>query len=194
MTLPYDPRVVCNFMLDEADKEEINLSNLALQKLLYFSHARCLIEKKAPLVSGYFEAWQFGPVHPGAYKAFKESGDKFIRYRAQRSDLLSGKKVALPRIEDTDIQRLLRDIIRSYGRMTAGRLVELSHAKGAPWEYVVCQARDKMAIGMRISDTVILERFKYHKVSVGTEPLVGEPREDTPFARSRSGANRSTPK
>jgi hypothetical protein len=59
--------------------------------------------------------------------------------------------------------------------------VEISHAKDAPWAYVVEQARTKMAFGLRIADSVIIERFKYHKVSVGAAPLAGEPFEDTPF-------------
>jgi hypothetical protein len=69
-----------------------------------------------------------------------------------------------------------------YGEMTPGRLVELSHARNAPWAFVVHKARTSMAFGLRISDDVILERFKHHKVSIGSEPSQGEPGEDTPFA------------
>jgi uncharacterized phage-associated protein len=35
---PYDPRAVANLMLDEADSSGIKVTNLALQKLLYFAH------------------------------------------------------------------------------------------------------------------------------------------------------------
>jgi hypothetical protein len=65
--------------------------------------------------------------------------------------------------------------------MTPGRLVDISHAKGAPWHFVVDKGRTSLAFGMRIPDEVIRERFKHHKVSVGSQPSAGEPREDTPF-------------
>ena len=70
-----DARAICNMMLDVAQEANITVSNLALQKLLYFAHARHLIETKRPLVTGYFEAWQYGPDHPAAYNAFKVTGD-----------------------------------------------------------------------------------------------------------------------
>jgi hypothetical protein len=66
--------------------------------------------------------------------------------------------------------------------MTPGRLVEISHASGAPWHFIVNKARTSTAFGLRIPDEVIVERFKFHKVSIGAEPKRGEPREDTPFA------------
>ncbi|MER8753833.1 DUF4065 domain-containing protein [Mesorhizobium sp. M1050] len=179
---PIDPRAIGNLMLDEAARADIAISNLALQKLLYFAHARHLIETRSPLVSGYFEAWQFGPVHPSAYKAFKAAGDQHISFRAVRQNPLTGKSDPLPTPTNTSTIRLVKWVISSYGKLTPGRLVEISHAKGAPWEYVVDQARSKMAFGLRIPDSVILERFKFHKVSVGAVPMSGEPGEDTPFA------------
>ena len=74
MSGPYDPRAIANLMLDEADRRGWMITNLALQKLLYFAHGIHLTKEKQPLVSGYFEAWQYGPVHPAVYRAFKPSG------------------------------------------------------------------------------------------------------------------------
>src|SRR5215469_12461877 len=95
---PFDPRSVCNLMLDEARGALI--TNLALQKLLYFAHGQHLIETKEPLVTGYFEAWQFGPVHPAAYSAFKSAGDRPIRFRATRRDPVTGQIVPIPTVTD----------------------------------------------------------------------------------------------
>ncbi|PWB89854.1 hypothetical protein C5688_13525 [Methylocystis sp. MitZ-2018] len=178
---PYDARAVCNLMLDMAALDGIAVSNLALQKLLYFAHARHLVETKQPLVTGYFEAWQYGPVHPAAYQAFKAAGDASILFRATRRDPLTGQETTLYSPQSSAVSRLIRSVMLSYGRLTPGRLVEISHAKGAPWEFVVNQARTHMALGLRIGDNVIKERFKFHKISVGAEPVAGEPVEDTPF-------------
>src|SRR3954465_5914060 len=88
---PFDARSVANLMLNEADRVGISITNLALQKLLYFAHGIFLIENKRPLVSGYFEAWQYGPVHPAVYKAFQSAGSNPIPFRASSQDVLTGE-------------------------------------------------------------------------------------------------------
>ncbi|CAN7258966.1 type VI toxin-antitoxin system SocA family antitoxin [Pararhizobium sp. LjRoot238] len=177
----YDPRAIANLMLDEADRVGIELTNLALQKLLYFAHGLHLIQTKSPLVSGYFEAWQYGPVHPSVYRAFKEAGSTAIKFRAKRQDPLTGQQRDIQLPSDPTLLALMQRVLNSYGRMSPGRLVDLSHAKDSPWAYVVDKARTDVAFGLRIPDIVILDRFRHHKVSIGLEPRSGEPSDDTPF-------------
>ncbi|MFL9824702.1 type VI toxin-antitoxin system SocA family antitoxin [Rhodoplanes sp. SY1] len=179
--VPYDPRAVANLILEEGERTRSSVTNLAMQKLLYFAHGFFLIEHKRPLVSGYFEAWQLGPVHPVAYQAFKAAGDRPINFRATGQDVLTGAPKELPPLADPTIRRHIERIMASYGALTAGRLVDISHAKGGPWDFVVNKGRTGVAIGLRISDDVIADRFKYHKVSVGDSPKIGEPGEDSPF-------------
>lgn len=179
---PYDPRAVCNALLDEAAKFGRPVSNLALQKLLYFAHGLYLIETGCPLVLGYFEAWQHGPVHPSAYAAFKLAKDQPITFRAQRQDPLSGQRHDLLEVTDEAALDRVRRVTRHYGPLSAGRLVALSHAKHAPWHYVVQSAKYAMVFGLRIPDNVIVERFRHHKVTIGSDPPQGDPVEDTPFA------------
>jgi uncharacterized phage-associated protein len=182
-TGPYDPRSIANLLLDIADQHRRPLTNLELQKLLYFAHAIFLIETRGePLISGCFEAWQYGPVHPAVYKAFKEAGDQPIKVRARRIDVLTGVKFDVAPPTSPAIRALCIRIVAQYGRMTAGRLVEVSHAKNAPWQYVVNKAKISTARGLRIPDSVIMQRFRYHKVFVGAEPTYGDPSEDTPLA------------
>lgn len=175
---PVDPRSVCNAMLDHATGP---VTNLALQKLLYFAHGLYLRETGRPLVSGYFEAWKYGPVHPAAYAAFKSAGDRPIDFRAESVDALTGERRAIPAPADAAVTAVVARIMMSYGRMTPGRLVEVSHAPGSPWSHVVDQGRVGVSFGMRIPDSLILERFGRHKVSVGAAPAQGEPGEDAPF-------------
>ena len=96
---PYDARSVANLLLDEADRLGIEITNLSLQKLLYFAHGFCLVEDRKPLVNGHFEAWRHGPVHPLAYHAFKDVGRMPISFRADRVDPLTGEKRPLPKIK-----------------------------------------------------------------------------------------------
>jgi uncharacterized phage-associated protein len=176
-----DPRIVCNFMLDEAAGKH-GVTNLALQKLLYFAHGTHLIKTGRPLVLGYFEAWQYGPVHPAAYQAFKAAADLPITFRAVRRNPLTGETFPLPELIDGEARACARQVVLLYGQMTAGRLVEIAHASGGPWAAVVHKARTAMVFGMRIDDNVIIEKFKFHKVSVGPFPRMGEPLEDRTFA------------
>ncbi|RVI98116.1 DUF4065 domain-containing protein [Sinorhizobium meliloti] len=178
----YDPRAVANLLLDEADRLDVGVSHIILQKLLYFAHGIYLMRTKTPLVSGYFEAWQYGPVHPAAYKSFKRAGKGPITFRASGQDPLTGEPRKIQTPDDPHIVDLLRQVLLTYGKMPAGRLVDLSHAKDSPWEHVVAKARTEVAFGLRIPDSVISERFRFHKVSVGLEPLSGEPSDDTPLA------------
>jgi uncharacterized phage-associated protein len=178
---PYDPRAIANLMLDEADRNGVVMTNLALQKLLYFAHGIFLNETKRPLVKGFFEAWQYGPVHPLAYKAFRSSGGEPIRARAEGQDALSGQKRQLDKPTDPAIRQLVQQVLNSYGRLSAGRLVDLSHAKNSPWHHIVDKGRTEVAFGLRIPEDVILERFKFHKISIGLASVAGEPSEDTPF-------------
>jgi len=178
---PYDPRGIANLMLDEAERIGLRVTNLALQKLLYFSHGIFLNETKKPLVSGYFEAWQYGPVHPVTYRAFRAAGSEPIGFRAHSQDILTGTPKPIPEPEDPVVRRLVQQVLNSYGKLSPGRLVDISHAKNSPWAFIVDKARTSVAFGLRIPDNVIVERFKYHKVSIGVVPLAGEPSEDTPL-------------
>jgi uncharacterized phage-associated protein len=176
----HDPRSVCNAILDDGVAAGRSITNLALQKLLYFVHGLHLVERKRPLVSGFFEAWQFGPVHPIAYRAFKAAGAAPILFRAQLKDPF-GDAIELPECTDLDVLSRIRRVVTMYAGMTPGRLVEISHAKGAPWRSTVEKARNETVIGLRISNDLIAERFKHHKVSIGPEPRHGEPSEECPF-------------
>lgn len=183
MSGAYDPRAIANLMLDIAEERGIKITNLALQKLLYFAHGIYLTKTKRPLVSGYFEAWQYGPVHPAVYRAFKGAGAEPIKIRAEAQDPLTGRKRSLPKPTDREVIDLVTDVMRSYGSLSPGRLVDLSHAKDSPWSAVVDKARTAVSIGLRISDSMILEKFQNHKVSIHARPRAGEPpSDDTPFA------------
>jgi len=180
---PYDPRAVANLLLDLAAQEEgpLPISNLALQKLLYFAHGHFLIRTGTPLVQGAFEAWTYGPVHPAVYQAFKEESDRPIGTRALARNVMTGATSPLTLPDDLEVRRTLRDVLRSYGHLSPGRLVDIAHARNGPWWTIKNRAETSVALGLRISDDVTLKCFKFQKVSVGPQARVGEPNEDTPL-------------
>jgi uncharacterized phage-associated protein len=188
-TPPYDPRAIANLLLDLAAKHvggPLPISNLALQKLLYFAHGHFLIRTGKPLVQGGFEAWRYGPVHPAVYQAFKGEADRPIAVRASGRNVMTGESYELAVPDDANVHRHLNEVLCSYGHLSPGRLVDISHAPRGPWATTVNKAQTSVALGFRISDSVTLECFKHQKVSVGLESRVGEPNEDTPLVRDRS--------
>lgn len=176
-----DPRAVANLLLKEARSRGYQVSNLKLQKLLFLCHAFYLVDTGQALVRGSFEAWQYGPVHREAYDAFKCFGSNPITEDAERFDPVTGTRrpIALP--ADRAMLDVVQRVVRFYGVKTPGELVELTHAKDGPWDYVVSAATTSANIGLKISDGVIAERFKY--LWFGDKPNYKdrEPDEDVPL-------------
>ncbi len=162
----HDPRAVANLVLDLADVEGLSVRHLKLQKLLYFAHGMFLIQTGGPLVSGVFEAWQHGPVHPAVYRAFRGAGAKPITDRARREDVLTGELTPLLRIADPRCVSTVRRVVDGLGRMSDRDLVDLSHASGGPWAAVVDNMIQGFALGARIDDDLIRARFARHKFVV----------------------------
>jgi uncharacterized phage-associated protein len=181
-----DPRVVANYMLDVADRRGVPMTNLKLQKLLFFAHAISLIEQKTKLVSGYFEAWQYGPVHPAVYQAFKAAGPEPINFRADSLDPVSRTRKFLPNLSESATRDICERVMVQFGQMSAGRLVDVTHAVGGPWHHIVSASETGANIGLRIPDEIIVERHGRQKVSVTPTPRAGEPDEDTPLIGNRS--------
>lgn len=178
---PYDPRAIANLIIANCKSAERPVTNLALQKLLYFAHGLYLLRNRKPLVQGYFEAWQHGPVHPAAYAAFKNWGSRPINEFAQRKDIRTGvfHKIEVP--DDREALRIIAMTVDSYGSYTAGQLVRLSHAKNGPWDVVLQRSASQKLIGLRISNDLIADRFRFHKASACNLEDVIEPDEDTPL-------------
>jgi uncharacterized phage-associated protein len=176
-----DPRIVANYMLEAAANRGLCLTNLSLQKLLFFSYSIALIERKTKLFDGYFEAWQFGPVQPAVYQAFKSAEGMPINFRAKAFDPVSRREKKLEILNDRFAKDVCDRVIVQFGNMSPGRLVDITHAVGGPWHHIVSSAKNGANIGLRISDDVIISRYGRQKVSVTAVPRVGEPDEDAPF-------------
>lgn len=163
-----DPRAIANLLLDLADEVGIPIGHVKLQKLMYFAHGMHLLETGEPLVSGNFEAWQYGPVHPAVYRAFKSAGAKRIDFRGEREDIISGRVEMVPAATDPFARHAVTRVLMTLGKMRDFDLVELSHAPGGPWRLVVDEMEGGLALGARIGDDAIRASFARHKIAVRT--------------------------
>lgn len=74
----YNVLDICQYILYYYHANEKNLSNLKLQKILYFLQAEFLVAKNIPCFKEPIMAWGCGPMIPKAYHEYKVFGGALI--------------------------------------------------------------------------------------------------------------------
>jgi uncharacterized phage-associated protein len=117
---------VARFFLSLVDEDAgDSLTNLKLQKLVYYAQGFHLAIHGSPLFSERILAWEYGPVVPALYHALKEHGSNPV----SSSDL-----DAFPRAKlDASAKSLLTEINSVYGQFSAVRLMHMTHSE-PPWK------------------------------------------------------------
>ena len=134
--MTYDVRSVANLVLDIAGQKRIGVSNMAINKIVYFLHGWYLSKYGRPLVTAKIEAWQHGPVFRELYNEFKSFGNGYIESKAKKIDLRSGERVICSYNFPDDEMTFLCDIINCFISMPAYKLREISHVEGGAWDMV----------------------------------------------------------
>lgn len=75
-----NPFAVANFIIDMAIEKDKPVTNLKLQKIMFFLQGYCLSKYKASLIDGSFSKWRYGPVEEEIYIEFKNNGSMPITY------------------------------------------------------------------------------------------------------------------
>ena len=70
----YNAIAVAGYIIEYEHSKDRLISNLKLQKLLYFVQAQFFIEYGKPCFGNKIEAWSFGPVVPDVYHTYKIYG------------------------------------------------------------------------------------------------------------------------
>ncbi|MDE0243336.1 MAG: DUF4065 domain-containing protein [Candidatus Kaiserbacteria bacterium] len=104
-----------------ATVRSVRITNLKLQKVLYFAQAYYLAKFKRPLFSNKIEAWEYGPVVPKVYEDYKKHKSNPIISEKDASSL-----------SDKD-KEIVKNIWDAFGGYSAGRLVDITHAH-TPWK------------------------------------------------------------
>lgn len=109
-------RILMNF----EDSEYI--TNLKLQKLLYYAQGFCLAKMDTPLFEEDFLAWEHGPVIRKIYDKYKANGANGIKYEEDF-------KVDI----DFETEKILEEVYEKYGQYTAWKLRNMTHEE-KPWQ------------------------------------------------------------
>jgi uncharacterized phage-associated protein len=118
----FSPEKTADFLLiDCRDRGDV-LTNLKLQKLLYYAQAWYLALHQKPLFDEDFEAWVHGPVLPSQYRRFKEFEWKPIL-----------REIPPLKPDDPVILSHLTEIVDVFGSETAVALEMMTHNE-LPWK------------------------------------------------------------
>ena len=119
----YSALLISKYIIKRCDEKNRSISNLKLQKLLYFVRAEFLVSKGEPCFFEEIEAWDFGPVVPEVYRKYRIYGSASIPYikGIDSGKILSGDKALIDRIVD------------ECSKYSAAMLVEVTHAQD-PWK------------------------------------------------------------
>lgn len=153
-----DGRAVANFVLDFCEAKGRRVTNLSLQKIVYFCHVWSLIRLCRPLVKHQFEAWQFGPVLQYLYREFREFDNHPIVGRAKKIDPETGNSAIVKYTLDNETEELLSRVVDFYSLLSPADLVQMSHAKGGPWDRV-WNHQGRVNPGMKIDNTAIMKYY-----------------------------------
>ena len=163
----YEARKICNFLLANFDAVEFDLTNLRINKLLFFIQAGALRQMPEGLIRNHFEAWQFGPVIKPVFDAFKMHKESPITGPAEFLDYSLGQQIPVP---FDDIREEHRKIIirefKAYSHFTTGQLVSLSHEANGPWDTVYRAHLADPTLSPRIPNQLIREHFAGGKSTV----------------------------
>lgn len=99
------------------------ISNLKLQKMLYFVWIDFYKRTDRFLFSENFCAWQLGPVVPEVYYEFSSHAGRPI-YRLYNSSL------------DSRDENVINEIIHKYVNKSPSTLVDMSHKPGSAWDVI----------------------------------------------------------
>lgn len=115
---------VADYFLSLVDEDSgDSVSNLKLQKLVYYAQGFHLAVLDTPLFGETIEAWTLGPVVPSLYAKYKE-----YKY----SPIPKPDRIDCSLYEGRE-RELLDDVWNTYGQFSAWRLAELTHAE-PPWK------------------------------------------------------------
>lgn len=105
------------------DNPEEGLTNLKLQKILYYMQGHHLAIFGEPLFANEIEPWQYGPVVSEVYHAYKTYGNS---------------PIVIPTVETsfdflTEVQKkFVNKVFSYYNQFSAIKLMELAHSED-PW-------------------------------------------------------------
>ena len=117
----YKAMELSTYIVSKCIKEDCPISNLQLQKILYYIQ-KAFLDRGDRAFSDNIEAWQFGPVVPNVYDHYCGYGAMPISFSSLKYDVAKEDK------------QLIDSIVESKRVLAPWDLVEETHKKGGAWD------------------------------------------------------------
>ncbi|MDD1443758.1 DUF4065 domain-containing protein [Dolichospermum sp. ST_sed3] len=118
---------IANYFIDISLKNEIDegvtegITNLRLQKILYFSQCAYLSVNNEVLFTDEIEAWKYGPVIPSVYHKYKDCVNKILELPSDYTCSLNDEN-----------KNFLNGIWELFSKYSVNELIHITH-NHTPW-------------------------------------------------------------
>lgn len=126
-----------------------SMTNLKLNKMLYYAQGTYLSRTGEPLFPNKMEAWPHGPVVPDIYHRYKICGRYPIEF--------GGVEINPARFKEEELNAIM-DVMREFGPYTGIALANFTHRPGTPWS--IAEAEGSKVL----ENATIKEYFTEHPV------------------------------
>lgn len=157
---------VANTFIGFSLADRIPVTNMKVQKLVFFAHGWYLGNTGEPLIEETFEAWPWGPVIYPLYCTFKDYRAEPITKPADDFEVKTTETGGLIFIRNTPMLKhpdrvlpFLKQIWERYKNYSASQLSAISHEDGSPWSET---RKDRLPsdIHVKISNYLIKDYYQ----------------------------------
>ncbi|MDA9129394.1 DUF4065 domain-containing protein [Candidatus Gracilibacteria bacterium] len=141
---------LANYIYSYGKESGLDLNLTQIQKLMYIIYGWNLCRENEIDITEQPQAWPYGPVFP---RTMKKGRIKFGDQKDINTD------TSLTEIRKNEIFKTqVEDIVKKYGKISAGKLSEWSHLEGSPW--YKSKLNKNFQWGDQIDDFLIKEYFR----------------------------------
>jgi uncharacterized phage-associated protein len=142
-----NPKTIAEYFIIRAyeDGRENEMTNLKVQKLLYYSQCLYLALFNQPLFAEEIQAWRYGPVCPSAYYFYSQFESQQLPI-PQRDSLVK---------LTPEIKEVLEEVWQYFGEYHAYYLSDLTHVE-FPWK----KARKGLPSSASSTEPILLEDMR----------------------------------
>jgi uncharacterized phage-associated protein len=172
MPAPYPVVAIVDWFIRRNQSDQMSLTHLKIQKLLYFAQGHHLARFDEPLFDENFQAWRYGPVVVSVYHQLKDSGDNEIKTPLQDQTLKSVVSHAAPLAIDEDDWRtieFLESFWPIYAPLKPWGLVSLANRDNGPWRKIA-EAVSSWKTESRVVPTELLRQHFSSHVAASPPP------------------------
>lgn len=173
----HDANVLCNigavanYFIECSQRDDVVLTNLSMQKLLYFAYGWIMGYTEKKLFYDRIEAWHYGPVVPSLYHQLKQYGHHQISRKIVEYDYDTKEFFSWNMRRGTALRKMMGKVWDRYKSLPPQAITALTHKYGTPWSDTVKQN----GYNAEISDELIYRHFSEILIKLnlkeGVKPL-----------------------